>query len=313
MALEYLGVTADEEVVYRALMSRPGAHLLELADAIALPPGRVRVAVDGLVERGLAVPGEGHRFAVTPPDLTLAAQLAEQRDRLNAAELALAELVGTYRSSALGSSERELIEVVEGPDAVGRRFLQLQRSARERIDIFVTGRPQVVTDDNTEEAEALARGIRTRAVIDRDFLHEPDAVRNVEQSLGAGVDVRTTGQIPLKLIVVDGRFAMLPVAGRGTGVDPSLVLRGGPAQLAQGLFDAVWANSRPYVTTNEALDADDLRILQLLLAGFTDAAVATQLETSARTVQRRISGLMARAGVTSRVQLGWHAREHGWG
>ena len=313
MALEYLGVTADEEAVYRALMSRPGAHLLELADAVALPPGRVRIAVDGLVDRGLAVPGDGHRFAVTPPDLALAAQLAERRDRLNRAELALAELVGTYRASTLGSSERELIEVVEGPDAVARRFLQLQHSARERIDVFVTGHPQVVNNDNTEEAAALARGIRTRAIIDRDFLSEPDAVRDAEQSLGAGVGVRTTAQVPLKLIVVDGRFAMLPLAGRGTGVDPSLVLRGGPAQLAQGLFDAVWANSRPFGTTSEELDADDSRIMQLLLAGFTDAAVATQLETSPRTVQRRISALMARAGVTSRVQLGWHAREHGWG
>jgi DNA-binding NarL/FixJ family response regulator len=53
--------------------------------------------------------------------------------------------------------------------------------------------------------------------------------------------------------------------------------------------------------------------MQLLLAGFTDVAVASQLDTSTRTVQRRLSGLMARAGVASRVQLGWHAREHGCG
>ncbi|MEQ6900503.1 LuxR C-terminal-related transcriptional regulator [Nocardioides sp. YIM 152588] len=313
MALDYLGVAPDEERVYRALLSRPDGHAAELADVLSLPPGRVAVALEGLVARGLATPRAGERFSAISPDIALGSHLSDQRGRLHDAELALAELVEAYRTSALGNAERELIEVVHGPEAVQRRYLQLQLGATERIDTFVTGRPQVVSDRNTEEATVLARGIRARAVIDRDFLAEPDGVRNVEDSLGAGVEVRATSQIPLKLIVVDGRLAMLPLLGRGDGVDPSLVLRGGLAHLAQGLFDAVWARARPYGTTSEALDPVDSRIMQLLLAGFTDAAVAGQLDLSSRTVQRRISALMGRAGVASRVQLGWHAREHGWG
>lgn len=31
-----------------------------------------------------------------------------------------------------------------------------------------------------------------------------------------------------------------------------------------------------------------------------------------RTVQRRIQGLMVQAGATTRIQLGWYARHHGW-
>ncbi|TIC83263.1 hypothetical protein E8D34_16295 [Nocardioides sp. GY 10113] len=313
MALEYLGVTSDEEEVYRALLSRPDAHSVEIAEVLSLPPGRVAVALDGLVFRGLATPRAADRFTAISPDIALGTHLSDQRGRLYEAEAALAELVEAYRSSALGNSERELIEVVHGADAVRARYLQLQLGATERIDTFVTGRPQVVGDGNTEESTVMSRGIRARGVVDRDFLAEPDGVRNVEESLGAGVEVRATSQIPLKLIVVDGRFAMLPLLGRGDGVDPSLVLRGGLAHLAQGLFDAVWARARPYGTTSESLDPVDNRIMQLLLAGFTDAAVAGQLDMSSRTVQRRISALMARAGVASRVQLGWHAREHGWG
>jgi DNA-binding NarL/FixJ family response regulator len=50
----------------------------------------------------------------------------------------------------------------------------------------------------------------------------------------------------------------------------------------------------------------------LLLAGYTDAAVARQLELSERTVQRRISALMLALGVGTRIQLGWQIRDHGW-
>ena len=50
----------------------------------------------------------------------------------------------------------------------------------------------------------------------------------------------------------------------------------------------------------------------LLLAGFTDARIAKQLDLGTRTVQRRIQGLMHLAQVKTRLQLGWHAYDLGW-
>ncbi|MEU8352593.1 MULTISPECIES: LuxR family transcriptional regulator [unclassified Streptomyces] len=59
-------------------------------------------------------------------------------------------------------------------------------------------------------------------------------------------------------------------------------------------------------------DATDLRMLSLLLDGLTDASVAKQLDLGLRTVQRRVRRLMELAGVSTRMQLGWHARDRGW-
>ena len=59
-------------------------------------------------------------------------------------------------------------------------------------------------------------------------------------------------------------------------------------------------------------DGTDLEILSLLLAGLTDASVAKQLDLGLRTVQRRVKRLMELTGVTTRLQLGWHAYERGW-
>ncbi|MZE80878.1 helix-turn-helix transcriptional regulator, partial [Streptomyces sp. SID5475] len=64
--------------------------------------------------------------------------------------------------------------------------------------------------------------------------------------------------------------------------------------------------------TADGPDAVDLRILSLLLAGLTDASAAKQLDLGLRTVQRRVKRLMEIAGVSTRLQLGWHACEHGW-
>jgi hypothetical protein len=54
----------------------------------------------------------------------------------------------------------------------------------------------------------------------------------------------------------------------------------------------------------------DLKILRMLLDGHTDATVALRLGIGRRTVQRRIRQMMDAAGVNTRIQLGWHAREH---
>ncbi|MFE5210772.1 hypothetical protein [Streptomyces sp. NPDC056600] len=53
----------------------------------------------------------------------------------------------------------------------------------------------------------------------------------------------------------------------------------------------------------------DLKILRMLLEGCTDATVAVRLGIGQRTVQRRIRQMMDAAGVNTRIQLGWHARE----
>ncbi|MEU2230921.1 helix-turn-helix transcriptional regulator [Streptomyces vietnamensis] len=313
MALQDLGLTSDEEAVYRTLIAQPSTGTDAVAEAARLPPARAAAALRSLTAAGLAAAREADgTYLAAPPAIALGAELAAHRERLQRAELAVAELVETYRTGTLDRAQRELVEVVEGVDAVRQRYIQLQLAATRTIDVFSTGLARAVGPGNTEESTVLARSVRVRAVIDQAFLTEPGGTENVDRSLDDGVRVRTTPEIPLKMILCDGEVAMLPLLGRGAEVDPSLVLRGGMANVAQALFDAVWERAIPYQEHRFGIDQLDTRILRLLLAGLTDTAVAGQLDLSARTVQRRLQALMARAGVTTRLQLGWHARHHGW-
>lgn len=59
-----------------------------------------------------------------------------------------------------------------------------------------------------------------------------------------------------------------------------------------------------------AADVPDLA--RRLTIGLTDASVAKQLGLGLRTVQRRVKRLMQLTGVTTRLQLGWHAYGRGW-
>ncbi|MFF4824841.1 helix-turn-helix domain-containing protein [Streptomyces sp. NPDC001312] len=106
--------------------------------------------------------------------------------------------------------------------------------------------------------------------------------------------------------------------------EPSAVLVR-PGALLDALiafFESLWAGASPLVLTEDGLDGaavsdrtpppEDLLLLSLLLTGLTDTAIAGQLGTSLRTVQRRIRDLIAFAGVRTRMQLAWEASRRGW-
>ncbi len=57
---------------------------------------------------------------------------------------------------------------------------------------------------------------------------------------------------------------------------------------------------------------EDLHLLQLLVEGLTDEAIAGKLDLSTRTVQRRVRELIDLAGVRTRLQLVWEATRRGW-
>ncbi|MFI1977316.1 helix-turn-helix transcriptional regulator [Streptomyces wedmorensis] len=110
----------------------------------------------------------------------------------------------------------------------------------------------------------------------------------------------------------------VPEAGEEAAGPTATVLRSRPLLDALGwIFDRVWDSALPVPAAIAAavdgpLTADDRRLLTLLLNGYTDQAIGSQLGVSERTVQRRVRRLLALAGARSRLQLGWHAARHHW-
>jgi DNA-binding NarL/FixJ family response regulator/sugar-specific transcriptional regulator TrmB len=323
--LEALGVEPGVELVYRALLARPGAAATALAEEVEHPVADVETALATLVEVGLALRSGEQTYLAAPPAVALGALIADRRDGLRMAEQGLATLAEVHRASVAGQSIDALIEVVTGVDAIRHRYQQVQQSATTELRMFVTA-PFVAVPigENSAEPAAAERGVRIRAVLDRAVLDEPGATAEVIDSLHSGLELRVADGLPIKLVLADDDLALVPLTLARDG-EPGAVLlqRSGLVAALESLFETVWLRSYPLelssldaAATSDELagvpTALDRRILSLLLAGLTDQAVASQLDLSLRTVQRRLRHLQDLAAVQSRMQLGWYAARHDW-
>ncbi|GHI99684.1 hypothetical protein TPA0906_15500 [Streptomyces olivaceus] len=318
-----LGLEGTHEAAYRALVSVGAADVPELARRLARGERDTEGALRRLEQHGLAARSSARpgRWVAAPPGVALGALLTRQRHELEKAELAAALLAEEYRATAAEPAVHDLVEVVTGGAAVAQRFLQLRLGAHDEVCALVTGDPVVVTGvGNGAEEQAADRSVRYRVVVERSVLDQPSGITELTAALGRDEQVRVVDRVPAKLVVADRSLALVPLASHSSEPAALVVHAGGLLELLSGLFESVWRDALPLrlgasgVTEQGPREPDgtDLEILSLLLAGLTDASVAKQLDLGLRTVQRRVKHLMELAGVTTRLQLGWHAYERDW-
>ncbi|HKD98915.1 MAG TPA: LuxR C-terminal-related transcriptional regulator [Micromonosporaceae bacterium] len=317
-----LGLSPRVEQVYRALIRGDATDPEALAKLLGAGEDEIAAALADVVERGLAARADGG-YVAAPPPIALGALLRQRRDELRQAEEALATLAEEHRSATSGRAVGDLIEVVTGRDAVAHRVAQVQRAARHGVRAFVQPNPMVVTrEENVDEERAVVRGVRYRVVLSLPVLDAPGMVAQVAETLDAGEEIRVVSSLPLRMIIADDQLAIVPLVEAGSQPGAVLVHRSGLLEALIALFEAVWATAYPLRSLPDArveqlpsvpaLEPIDVQVMALMLTGLTDHSIAVQLGLSLRTVQRRIQHLMRLAGVTTRVQLGWHAARNGW-
>ncbi|MFI1291322.1 helix-turn-helix domain-containing protein [Streptomyces sp. NPDC020792] len=319
-----IGLDEIQESVYRALVAVGAAEVSDLAHRLALPEPDTERALRRLEQTGLAAQSSSRvdRWVAALPAVALGALLTQQRHELEQAELAAAMLAEEYRAEATDSGVHDLVEVVTGASAVAHRFFQLQLGATSEVCALVTGKPVAVSGmENEAEERAATRGVSYRVVVEREVLSLPSGIMELSAALSRDEQCRVVDRVPTKLVVADRALAMVPLTGRGAEPAALVVHASGLLESLMGLFEAVWreampirlgGSGRPEEEESNGPDAMDLEVLSLLLAGLTDASVAKQLDLGLRTVQRRVKGLMELTGVSTRLQLGWHAYERGW-
>ncbi|WAL98603.1 helix-turn-helix transcriptional regulator [Streptomyces sp. Je 1-369] len=323
--LAAIGLDETHESAYRALVSVGAADVADLARRLTLGEPETERTLRRLERHGLAAQASGRagRWVAAPPGVALGALLTQQRHELEKAELAATLLAEEYRAQATETTVHDLVEVVTGAAAVSQRFLQLQLGASDEVCALVTGSPVAITGtENSAEEQATGRGVRYRVVVERAVLDLPTGLVELSTAIGRDEQVRVVDRVPTKLVIADGTLAMVPLTSRTAEPAALVVHASGLLESLTGLFEAVWREALPLrigedsgtLTEDapEAPDGTDLEILSLLLAGLTDASVAKQLDLGLRTVQRRVKRLMELTGVTTRLQLGWHAYERNW-
>ncbi|MER5478137.1 helix-turn-helix domain-containing protein [Streptomyces sp. NPDC002734] len=319
--LEGLGVLPTEERVYVELVDRAADDACELADRVGLNLPEVEAALAGLEDKGLVIRLTGGRrgLRVTPPDVNLNLLMLHRMDDARRTRHAIVELTQRYRSHA-GYGPADQTEVVEGAETLARRYSQLVREAQHQVRSLVRAPAVAVSaDDNAGQQDALRAGVRYRVVYQRDLLDDdgPDTPLLLKEWAELGEEMRVAVDVPLKMVLVDDRAAVVVPNRSGPDNVSALIVRNRDVVDALGwIFDRCWETAVPVPTAlaaNEGpLTVDDRHLLSLLLAGYTDQAIASQQNVSLRTVQRRVKRLLALANAQSRVQLGWQAARQEW-
>lgn len=318
--LEAIGVDADAQAVYEALVDGAPGTLEALGRELTMPPGQVRAAADLLLSKGLASrdPGEPARYRAAAPEHALEILFLEQERGLTRGRAYLGTLAERFRSSNGDRGTAQAVETVSGRDAIRRRFEQLQRSTRHQIR-GVDRPPYTVAAAtlNPIEAELLASGVRYKIIYDPASLEFHPLREDLELSTAQGEEARVLAGTPAKLLIFDDNFAMIPARSAPDEIDElSVVHPSGLLDALIALFEVLWERALPLFPdpgrAKVQPTVDDQRLIALLTAGLTDEAIAKQLGVSYRTLQRRIHDLLHRLEARSRFQAGLRAAQLGW-
>jgi len=328
--LESFGVDSDSELVYLALLRRPGERIEHVAQCLAMDPSSVREAIGRLARLGLVRSSSDLPEAVraVSPEIGLEsvlarqeAELAGRRSRIDEGRAALAVLLADREREdhTVRASYGAQAEEVFGVDAVRQRLEQLTYVARFEVLSASPGGVEVadlLEEDRLLDDFLLRKGVAVRTVYQASIRNVPPASAYAEWVAQRGGQIRTLPTLPLRMKVIDRRTAALLRVPEGGGT--ALTVLRHPAALVaiHALFERMWDEAVPFAAPEHHIDASavqqQMALLRLLADGATDEIAARKLSVSVRTVGRMVSELMSRLGARSRFQAGILVGRHGW-
>ncbi|MEV1242384.1 LuxR C-terminal-related transcriptional regulator [Nonomuraea sp. NPDC050022] len=323
-ALGAAGLTPDEEAVYELLIDgspATTARIASLGAPAGLRPDQLPAVLAALEAKGLVTRSGAHYAAVAPEAALDVLLVTAERELLRARERA-GELDQAFqRRRAAGETPPAVVEVVTGQRAVQQRHAQIQRAAWHQLRCL--SKPPYFDPPGSVAAqrELLDRGVTSRMIYERGFVDRIGALRQIETMVGAGQQARVLPSLPMKLYLMDDRFALLLLRHHPEDPDADAALVVHPSGLLEALsrlFEGLWQRALPLRLRPPAPGAappararasadDDERLIALLVAGLTDEAIARQLGVGYRTAERRIANLMSRLGAHTRFQAGVQA------
>jgi DNA-binding CsgD family transcriptional regulator len=321
--LNAIGLSADAEVVYLAMLSAPELDLPQLAAHISLPEDAVRTALDELIDLSLiADSGDGDRLRTLGPAVGLAsliaraeAEVAERQRQIQATRSVMMSLATAQEEAR----DREQITKWVGVEAVRRRLHELAASTRVEcvsLNPHTSHSPEGKSASRPLNERLLDRGVAVRAVYQDSHRHNPLLQEYANWMTGLGAEIRTAPTLPMLLVIFDRRIALLPIDPTDSSKGAQEVRAPGIVTAVYGLFTQIWSTATPVGRVPAFDDADldpQLRELSRLLAGgSTDEMAARRMGLSLRTIKRKSAELMERLDARSRFQAGVIAAQRGW-
>jgi len=320
--LEAVGITGLAARVYEELVETDQLSVEQVAERCGISARQAASELRTIASLGLAfrVGGRPVRYRAIAPDLAISTLIAQREEELRAARATMHQLTAVFQEASRVRHPDTHVEVVHGTANIARLGVRVHEQTQRQLRGF--DRPPYSHEPGTNyrlEGSRLAVGVTYRVIYDSAALAIPGRMTDdIIPILSAGEQARTWPELPIKMLISDDQFALVPAAVTTRSIDTTFVIHRSPVLEALiGLFEAEWARATPIPGTGsppapDGPDPETAALLAMLAAGMTDAAIARSLSWSMRTTQRRMRQLMTDLGVTSRFQAGVAAREKGW-
>ncbi|KAF5994244.1 MULTISPECIES: response regulator transcription factor [Streptomyces] len=312
-----VGVSAFDELLYQAILNQPDAGAAGWALLTGASPARVREACNRLLTLGLLQPPDSMGgLRAVDPRVAIRALIRRRETESELLAATAEEMATAYEAGLLREEPSRLVEVASGEGAIAARLEEMYARAEHEVCLFDT--PPYLAPPAPQvdlQADLLSRGIVSRGIYAATGLEDPKVLSRALSMVELGEQARVLPTVPLKLLVVDGCRALLPLTASAAGGYCAVVVwHSAVTEALQKLFELAWQQATPLgqPVSDGGLTEDERTLTRLLAAGMKDEAVARHLGVSLRTLRRRVSDLQERLGAASRFQLGMRAAQRGW-
>ncbi len=267
--------------------------------------GLLRRAPDGGV---VAIPPGLAAGGIVRP---LEAAIGRQQHALDAVHASIHRAEQVYRDSYREDGV-QAARVISGADVISTTLASAVDSCQEELLTAQPGggRPQeLLAKALASDLPALRRGVRQRTIYQHTIRTHNPTLFYVEQISAAGAEVRTLDEVFDRIIVCDQRIAFVPDPGERRSQTALAIEHPGLIRYLVGMFEHAWERATPLRYSPGAhrppLLADETRrsVLQLMVNGYTDEAIAGRLGMSVRTVATHVRKASEAFGSRSRAQL----------
>jgi sugar-specific transcriptional regulator TrmB/biotin operon repressor len=276
-----------------------------------------RSCLHELIDIGLLVPDTdrpGVLVAIDPKQLSIGLSAAWQRKALDLLTRAAAlpadlhDLAEVYHSPEQAGGT---IEYVRGKVLINQRVQQLVASAAEEILAAQPGGPrppEALASVIARDLETLRRGIVQRTIYHPSTRYHAPTREYVAAITQAGAQVRTLDEPYTRLIVIDRRAAVIPVAedlNLAAFVHDQAVVN----YLVAEVFERNWSRGLDFdgarAVPQQVVSRLRQTIIDLLLDGVNHRVIARRLGLSERTLARHLAEMREDYQVESLFQLGY--------
>ncbi|MFJ7078617.1 LuxR C-terminal-related transcriptional regulator [Streptomyces sp. NPDC098781] len=308
IALCSAGVEFYRTAVARGKRARDGAPRCLSALGLLAP------AVDD-PRSVVPVPPEVATAALTHP---LEQRILEQQRAMTAVHETMAQVESCYRD--LRRQDSGVVQRLTGASVITSAIDEAARSAQhESLTAHPGGgRPEHLLAEALPIAlAARSRGINQRTLYQHTVRSHGPTLDYIKAVTEVGVQVRTVDEVFDRLLIYDRCVAFIPDKEKEHRNHALRVTDPGVVQFLVSVFEHTWERAEPIVYEHDQqrprllTDETRLRVLRLMVDGYTDAAIAGRLGMSTRSVASHLKKVADQLGSNSRAQLAYLTAQSG--